>query len=137
MAATGSILIAYRLVEAVTMSRVIFFELPADDPERASAFYSQVFGWRFQKWGEHDYWLIKTGEGEMGIDGGLTRKTINKAVVNTIGVTDLDAQIAAVLAAGGKLLEGKIEVPGMGYLAYCADPEGNAFGMMQIFAPPS
>jgi uncharacterized protein len=117
------------------MSRVIFFELPANDPERASAFYSQVFGWNFQKWGEHDYWLITTGEGEDGINGGLTRKTINKSVVNTVGVTDLDAQIAAVLAAGGTLLEGKMEVTGMGYLAYCADPEGNAFGMMQVFEP--
>lgn len=32
------------------MSRVIHFEIPADDPERSISFYEKVFGWRIEKW---------------------------------------------------------------------------------------
>ena len=45
------------------MPRVIHFEIPADDPERAVAFYQNVFGWKWQKWeGPEPYWLATTGE---------------------------------------------------------------------------
>ena len=54
------------------MPRPIHFEIPADRPERAIAFYEQVFGWRFQKWeGPTPYWLVQTGADGPGIDGGL------------------------------------------------------------------
>ena len=44
------------------MSRVIHFEIHADNPERAIAFYSGLFGWQFKKWeGPMLYWLITTG----------------------------------------------------------------------------
>ena len=45
------------------MSRVIWFEIPADDPGRAAKFYEDVFGWKVEKWdGPFDYWLVTTGE---------------------------------------------------------------------------
>ncbi len=45
------------------MPRPIHFEIPADDPDRAIAFYRDVFGWKFQKWeGPMPYWLITTGK---------------------------------------------------------------------------
>jgi len=57
------------------MPRVIHFEIPADNPDRAVEFYKQVFGWKFDKWqGPQDYWLITTGKGEPGIDGGMLRR---------------------------------------------------------------
>ena len=58
------------------MPRPTHFEIPAENPERAMAFYGDVLGWTFQKWqGPVDYWLIMTGpEGEPGINGGLLRR---------------------------------------------------------------
>src|SRR3972149_5570591 len=58
------------------MPRVIHFEIAADDPERAVAFYRKVFGWEIQKWeGPMEYWVITTGpKEEPGIDGGLGRR---------------------------------------------------------------
>lgn len=58
------------------MPRVVHFEIHADDPERAAAFYSSVFGWEIMKWdGPFDYWLVRTGpREEMGIDGGILRR---------------------------------------------------------------
>ena len=57
-------------------SRVVHFELPADDPDRCARFYADAFGWTVQKWGgPTDYWLVTTGEApEVGIDGGIGRR---------------------------------------------------------------
>ena len=120
------------------MPRVTHFEVHADQPERAMAFYSQVFGWVFERFGEYDYWLIRTGDpDEPGIDGGLVRRrgAIDGrsviAFVCTLDVEDLDQTIRIVEAAGGKPLVEKFAVAGTGWLAYAKDPEGNIFGMMQ------
>ena len=55
------------------MGRVIHFEIPADDPARATAFYRAVFGWQVSKWaGPIEYWLLTTGEeGTPGINGAV------------------------------------------------------------------
>jgi len=116
------------------MGRVVHFELAADDPERAIQFYEKVFGWQIQKWeGPQDYWLAITGEkGAPGIDGAIMRRSPNlPAIVNTIDVASLDESLAKLTANGGTVVEPKMAVPGVGYLAYCQDTEGNTFGMMQ------
>jgi integrase len=33
------------------MPRIIHFEIPADDTDRAVRFYQKVFGWKIEKWG--------------------------------------------------------------------------------------
>jgi len=111
------------------MPRVIHFEIHADDPERAVKFYQKVFGWEIQKWGGPvDYWLIKTGEPkEPGIDGAITREE----AYNTIGVPSVDEFARKIVEAGGKVVREKAPIPGVGYLAYCMDTEGNVFGIMQ------
>ena len=116
------------------MPRVIHFDLEADDPERAITFYERAFGWRFEKWhGPMEYWLVMTGpEDEQGIDGGLARRTDPPSgTVNTIGVPSVDEAVAQVEANGGKVIRPKSAVPGVGWLAYCQDTEGNGFGLME------
>jgi hypothetical protein len=116
------------------MGRVVHFELPADDPKRAIAFYQSVFGWKFEKWqGPVDYWLITTGpEGEPGINGGLGRRNSpGEGVVNTIDVKSVDEAVKKIEATGGRVTRPKGAVPGIGWLAYCEDSEGNPFGIMQ------
>ncbi len=115
------------------MSRVVHFEIAVDDFNRARAFYENVLGWRFHKWeGGPEYWLITTGAEGPGIDGGLmARQEGWPSVVNTVDVAAIDDAIAAVTANGGRVVAPKMAVPGVGYLAYCADTEGNVFGMMQ------
>jgi hypothetical protein len=116
------------------MSRVIHFEIPADNPERAVDFYKKVFGWNFQKWGgPQEYWLVSTGpDSKPGINGGLLRRQHPGAgTCNTIDVSSVDQAVAKVTQHGGKTVMPKTAVPGVGYLAYCSDTEGNVFGMMQ------
>jgi hypothetical protein len=115
-------------------SRVVHFELPADDPERCAKFYADAFGWKTEKWGgPTDYWLVTTGEApEVGIDGGIGRRQgPDDQVANTIDVADLDVAIERVQAGGGTIINAKHAVPGVGWLAYAKDTEGNPFGMMQ------
>ncbi len=121
--------------------RVVHFEIHADDPARAAVFYSAVFGWEINKWdGPQDYWLIMTGDkSKAGIDGGIVKRMgpapgqMNpvSAYVCTIDVTNLDEMMVAVKDNGGSMALEKMEVPGVGWLAYCKDSEGNIFGMMQ------
>jgi len=116
------------------MSRVIHFEIPAAEPERAAAFYKQVFGWSIEKWpGPMEYWMVTTGaDGAPGINGGLLKKQApTTATTNTIGVDSVAKAIVAVKSAGGKLVMPKTPIPTIGYFAYLEDTEGNLFGVLQ------
>jgi predicted enzyme related to lactoylglutathione lyase len=114
------------------MGRVIHFEIPADDLNRARAFYEGVFGWGIQKWDGGDYWLVSTGTGNPGINGGLMKRNEpGQPVVNTVEVTDLEETQAKIRDAGGQVVVPRMEIPGVGYLIYFKDTEGNIFGAMQ------
>jgi predicted enzyme related to lactoylglutathione lyase len=125
------------------MPRVVHFEIHADNPERAVKFYQAVLGWQFQKWdGPTPYWLVRTGPKEQpGIDGGLIQRQPGQsgnaviAYVCTVDVPSVDAYVTKATAAGGTVALPKMPIPGVGWLAYCKDTEGNIFGMMQ--ADPS
>lgn len=122
------------------MPRVSHFEIHADHPDRAIKFYRDTFEWRFERWSGGDYWLIMSGGlDEAGIDGGLMKRrgpapTEGQAVngyVCTIMVPNLDAYHQKVMGGGGSNAVPRMPVPGVGWLAYYKDPEGNLFGMMQ------
>ena len=116
------------------MPRPVHFEIPADNPERAIEFYSSIFGWKFNKWGgPMEYWLITTGEpAEPGINGGLMRRRDpNQPCVNTITVASVDESLQAIDKGGGVCVLPKMPVPGVGWMAYCKDPDGHIFGIMQ------
>lgn len=115
------------------MPRIVHFDMQAEDPEKLIPFYEKVFGWNFNKWegGKFEYWLIETGSKDKpGIDGGLSRKGEGNAV-NTIDVPDIDEYIRKIKENGGEILVVKMPIPGVGWLAYFKDPEGNTFGIMQ------
>lgn len=116
------------------MGRVVHFEIPADDPERAVGFYEKVFGWKFNKWdGPMDYWLIETGdENAPGINGGLLkREHPGQGLSNVVDVASADTFAQKVIEAGGRIVVPKTAIPGVGYIVYYQDPEGNVLGMME------
>lgn len=127
------------------MPRVCHFEIHAEAPERAIDFYSRLFGWQFARWGgPMEYWTITTGpESESGINGGLVRRrgTIDGvaviAYVCTVDVPAIDDTISAAVTAGGSIALAKMPIPGVGWLAYLKDTEGNIFGVMQADAAAS
>lgn len=116
------------------MKRVVHFDISADNPERAVKFYTDVFGWKIQKWdGPMDYWLVTTGpDDEPGINGGIAaRKAPSETTTNTIDVPSVDAFVGKITEAGGKVIMPKAPIQGVGYFAVCLDTEGNPFGIME------
>lgn len=109
------------------MPRVVHFEIPADDPERAIEFYKKVFGWEIHKWeGPFDYWLVTTGEeGEPGINGAIMSREMGEMVKNAIGVDSFDDYAQKIEDAGGKMLMEKQTIQGVGIMAAFEDTEGN------------
>jgi hypothetical protein len=122
------------------MTRAVHFEIHASNPQALIAFYSSLFGWSFNKWEGGDYWMIRTGPDEQpGINGGLLPRrgdvpgataAVNAFVI-TVDVEAVDAVVASALAAGGMQAVPKMAVPGIGWLAYLKDSDGNIFGVMQ------
>jgi len=114
------------------VSRVIHFEITADDPGRAVKFYEKVFGWKIDKWGAMDYWLATTGpDNQPGINGAIMTRETQRTTVNTIDVSSVDEFAKKIVDAGGKVVTPKTAIPGVGYFAYCVDTEGNVFGIME------
>ncbi len=122
------------------MPRPTHFEIHAQDPARAIAFYEGLFGWTFTPFGPPgQYWFVKTGDGGPGIDGGLLprRGAAPKggepviAWVCTCDVDDVDAYVAKALEMNGEVGVHKMAIPGVGWLAYVHDTEGNIIGLMQ------
>ncbi len=125
------------------MPRPIHFEIHAADPPRAIAFYTALFGWKFEQWAGQPYWLVMTGDKTTpGIDGGLLPRRgpapADMAAVNafvcTIDVPDVDASSKRVVELGGTIALPKMPIPTVGWLAYGKDTEGNLFGMMTMDA---
>ncbi len=115
-------------------SRVVHFEIPIDEPERASRFYRDVFGWNVNQWEGQDYWIMESGGGEgYGTNGALhPRQAAPDGVTIYMSVDDIDEAMQKIKEAGGHLLTGKMPVPGMGYSAHFRDSEGNAIGLFQV-----
>jgi len=117
------------------MSKVVHFELPADDPKRAIAFYEKVFGWTVTKTDlPMDYWLVAAGpDDEPGINGAILPRTTPEQVTTcSMTSTSVDESAKKVIDAGGSVLRPKAAVPGMGYVIMCKDTEGNVFGIVEF-----
>jgi uncharacterized protein len=116
------------------MPRVIRFEIPADNPERAIKFYKEVFGWKIEKFegGPMDYWMITTGEeSEPGIDGAIITKDLGGTVRTIIGVDSFEEYAKKIEMEGGKILTPKTNIPGIGDLGGFQDTEGNVFVIIE------
>jgi len=120
--------------------RVVHFEVPYDDAERAGAFYAEVFGWKIQHMPELSYHIVSTGpatdEGmpsEPGyIGGGMAERSAGfTQPVITIDVDDVDNALERVRANGGSQIGETIPVGEMGVAAYFSDSEGNVMGLWQ------
>jgi uncharacterized protein len=110
--------------------RVIHFEIPVDDGERAVTFYQRALGWDLERWGPMEYWTAR-GEGE-GIDGALSKRAPESpGLIFYIQVDDIAATLDAIEAAGGRRLTEPMPIPTMGWSAHFEDSEGNRVGVFQ------
>jgi predicted enzyme related to lactoylglutathione lyase len=112
---------------------IVWFEIPADNLERAKSFYNKLFGWKIEPFrGKTDFCHIDTAGGNDTPDGGLmTRKHPGHFITNYISVESVTKFVAKVEKLGGKVCMPKTAVPQMGYFAVCQDTENNMFGLWE------
>ncbi len=120
------------------MNSVAYFEIQADDTKRAVNFYTEAFGWKFDK--EEglpvEYWRIKTD----GPWGGLLKRPAKtpppeqgtNAFVCSIEVENFDKMSEKIISLGGQIALPKFAVPGKCWQGYFVDTEGNTFGLFQV-----
>jgi uncharacterized protein len=124
--------------------KVVHFEVPADDVDRAKNFYDKAFGWRIVSWPGNEYHLVTTVETDEsgmptepgGINGGMLKrqKPITSPVI-TIQVDDVESALKTVEQEGGSVVRGKEPVGDMGFSAYFLDTEGNTVGLWENVTP--
>jgi len=125
--------------------RVVHFEVPYDDADRARTFYSDVFGWEIQPEPEFEYNFVQTGptDDETGmpaepgfIGGGMFQRDddIDRPII-TIDVDDMTEALAAIAQHGGVTIREPEQVGDMGVASYFTDSEGNLMGLWQTLGP--
>jgi uncharacterized protein len=117
------------------MGRIVNFHLPAEDVERATKFYRDVFGWSFTSLSEGDIpYFHATAEG-VGVEAAITKRThIISDPVPTIEVDDIDVTLARLSMCGGQ--QGVVnDIAGIGRFAYARDSEGNTIALLQRVTP--
>src|SRR2546423_4015533 len=116
-----------------------YFEIHADDCQRAQKFYGEMFGWSFARFEAPDveYYRIDTNEPGAMMGGLLKRPgTVQpfqapNAFVVTLLVQSVDASAEKALGAGAVVALPKFAVKGMGWTTYLIDTEKNIFGLFQ------
>jgi predicted enzyme related to lactoylglutathione lyase len=118
------------------MARPVHFEIPAENAERATKFFKDVFGWSFQNYDNSGYFLADTGKDANGINGAIMqRRDPSQPVVNTIDVPSIDEYAKKIEASGGTMVVPKMAVGDMGFNAYFKDTEGNIHGLWELAKP--
>ena len=122
------------------MDKVVHFEIPFENKQRAMTFYSQAFGWQLMDMPQMEYVVaqtVPTDEKHMpkepgAINGGLfARPTEAPSPTIYVGVGSVEAAIKKVQSAGGKIVTPHTPIPGMGAYARVSDTEGNVIGLFE------
>jgi len=127
------------------MANIVYFEIPADDVDRAKRFYNSLLGWKIEPtkvsipdMASMQYQDIITGEtkevtpmcGTLSM-GGMYKRQMNEPIINYVMVDDIDKMIAMVEKLGGKIAVPKKEIKSVGQIVIIQDTEGNAIGLFK------
>lgn len=121
------------------MNKVVHFEIPADDPERAKKFYADVFGWQVSDFG--GTYMVTATPMDLQTQQPLEPGSINGDIFKrdeevkhptiVINVPSIEEHYTMIEANGGKPGKPKVEIPDMGYYGYFTDSEGNTIGLWE------
>jgi uncharacterized protein len=122
------------------MANIAYFDIPADNVDRAKHFYKSLLGWKIEptktspdqaKIAAMQYQDIMTGKAEEGTMnmGGLYKRQMTETIKNYVKVEDIDEVLAKVEKLGGRIMMQKEMIPGVGLVAMIQDTEGNAIGI--------
>jgi predicted enzyme related to lactoylglutathione lyase len=122
------------------MPNIAYFEIPANNVDRAKHFYHTLLGWKIEptrtamdpaKVASMQYHDVITGEPQEGTlnMGGLYKRQMSEQIVNHVMVEEIDKVLAKVEKLGGKIVVPKMDIPNVGLNAIIQDTEGNNIGI--------
>lgn len=117
-------------------------ELMTTDVEAAKAFYGKLFGWTYDDMPISEgcmagstYAVAKVqGESAAGLMGTVPGQNMPPMWGAYVTVTSIDQSLAETEKLGGKVLVPKTPIPGMGFFAVIADPQGAGLGIFEFGA---
>lgn len=115
---------------------VVYFEIPANDIDRAIKFYATVFNFNFDKdiIDNNEMALFPFAEENSGISGALAKGEIYKptkdGVVIYFKAENIDEILKLATSNGGQILYPKTD-NGIGFVAEFEDTEGNRIALYQ------
>jgi predicted enzyme related to lactoylglutathione lyase len=125
--------------------RVVHFEIPFDDGDRARSFYKEIFDWQLVQMPDMGgYTLVMSGPSsdqgptEPGfINGGMLSRdqAATSGPVIVVDVPSIDASLEKIGSLGGSVVAPKTAVGDMGFAAYVTDSEGNVVGLWETASP--
>lgn len=122
------------------MPNIGYFEIPADNIDRAKHFYHALLGWKIgptrtlmdpASAAAMQYQDISTGPAQDGTlnAGGMYKRKMDENIKNFVLVEDIGAVLAKVEKLGGKIVMPKTDIQGVGPAAVIQDTEGNTLGL--------
>ena len=107
---------------------IVHFEIRADDPDAARAFYGKLFGWEYPEGGMPGYTYVESGV-PGAIPGGIGPTQGGSGLVTVfVGVDDVDATLKTAETLGATIVQPATKVPGVTFGLF-ADKEGHVVGV--------
>ena len=108
----------------------VHIEIASTDPERTRKFLEDVFEWDFEFRPEMEY---HTYEAPSGPGGGLMKPMEGQApgILNYLLSSDIEGDVRKIEEAGGRILQPKMEIPGVGWWALFQEPTGITLALFQ------
>ena len=103
---------------------IVFFDIAGPDLQQQSHFYRSVFEWEIGDDGRFSVSSAPT------LSAALRQDPSDKVIY--LGVADISATLAAVVANGGTIVAPRFEVPGVVVLGLFIDPAGNSMGLVEL-----
>jgi len=112
----------------------VHIEIASTDPTRTKKFFEDVFEWDFESIPEMDY---HTYVAPSPPHGGLMSPMENQrpGILNYLMSHDIDADVKKIQEAGGRVLQPKMEIPGVGWWASFEEPTGIVLALFQSRTP--
>jgi predicted enzyme related to lactoylglutathione lyase len=120
----------------IPTGRFVWFEYISKEPQKAQAFFGELFHWKTQKMpspgGGPEYTMIAAGDDTIGgYPPFMEGMPPHAHWISHLQVTDVGASLSKVKSAGGKVLKDAVKMGDFGTWSVVADPTGAALCLWQ------
>jgi predicted enzyme related to lactoylglutathione lyase len=110
---------------------VVHIEISAENPQAASQFYAELFGWKMTIDERFDYHQFEPHDGPAGAFSPVSESNPAGTVILYVGTDDVDASLSKAESLGAMVVTPKMEIPEVGWMGIFTDPTGNPIGLFQ------